>query len=91
MTTTKKPDGYCAWHPEKGWKRQSFETLPRHGAGFEHGWQIKPVCLITPERLEELEGIEKWARDNYRSLLDIVNTDSPEFKLLARLLFPEDK
>lgn len=87
--TTKKHDGYCAWHPEKGkivWTLMPTEedcwlVLVEEGAcpvdwefsgdDFEEqivdakkqGWQIKPVCLVTPERLEELEGVGDKAYD----------------------------
>lgn len=87
--TTKKPDKYCAWHPEKGWLgdeyllgmrsdfdgaleelREAFETefqeacdkiaMDRDFVPWirAQGWEIRPVCLISPERLEELENYE---------------------------------
>lgn len=106
MTTTRKPDGYCAWHRDKGWGLGSIEKCVSNltpeqsqqrtletachllgyyfdNDGFCHGeidqedfykdgWQIKPVCLISPERLEELEQVEekhtaikKWFKEKW--------------------------
>lgn len=52
MTTPKKIDGYCAWHPEMGWQKDNY-SIYRSGVdiseGAAYGWQIKPILLADAE------------------------------------------
>lgn len=85
--TTRKIDGYYAWHPEKGWRfdlmakiySEALDIACRSMGYYEDndygggpidsedftraGWLIKPVRLIDPARLDQLEKIEKWAKE----------------------------
>ena len=66
MTDETKPNGWCAWHPEKGYDvwRQHVKRDAEMKLG--DGWQIKPVYLVTESqmrRMEALEGIAKLVRE----------------------------
>lgn len=58
----REPDGWiAAWHPEYGWSSTLTRghKTPYSGKG---GWIDKPVCLISPARLAQLEALEDWAK-----------------------------
>lgn len=73
MTTKKQPDAWCAHHIDGNYMLCTIAYDEYHAMSIlqdqlddeerKDGWQIKPVCLVTPERLEELEGVGDKAYD----------------------------
>lgn len=56
-----KPDGWCAWHPEKGWESTTFDES-EHECRYElspvpdanlFGYRIRPVYLVDASPTSE--------------------------------------
>lgn len=72
MTTPTKPevDGQVHWHPKYGWYWPKL-TTDNYANLKSYGYEIKPVCLISPEekaQFERLKAIAEWVDElvNYR-------------------------
>lgn len=90
--SNQEPDGWCAWHPEKGFAdpndreenlREVMDYLEPHEHGLtstalREGWEIKPVMLIDPQELSRLRAIDEWAEWAARELREVYSsTDKP--------------
>ena len=66
----RKPDGYCLWHPEKGFNDPNglgdgpelVESADDYTTGITEtgkkaGWVAKPVCLVDPALLDWVEKV----------------------------------
>lgn len=108
MTT--KIDGWCAWHPERGYfgdgmalSRTADEAERRVISSLyckqletdlaacqkefdDAGWQIKPVCLLDPARLEALKEWAKEAALRFSWLLADGTSDDAGIRLILAKL-----
>lgn len=82
--SNQEPNGWCAWHPEKGFAdpndreenlREVMDYLEPHEHGLtstalREGWEIKPVMLIDPQELSRLRLIEQGFNKIHRHMLE---------------------
>jgi hypothetical protein len=65
MTKQFEADGWCAWHPEKGWQVLNVKDIePVDDSEIaRHGWCYKPVKLISPAEYARLVAVSSWAKE----------------------------
>lgn len=93
-----EPDGYLAWHPRHGYDKTSFRakeslvvkfmteiTSRLESHPLDTGWQIKPVCLVSPELLEWVEEANWLLVDIITYPVDTENHDEDAKRLVAML------
>lgn len=80
--STRKPDGYCAWHPKKGWDVDTFdmEEIQTNMLSNDNDieellkdptcstWVTLPVHLLSAEEYDRYERLREWV-ENMREYL----------------------
>lgn len=75
--TTRKPDGYCAWHPERGFNvlmpyEERFNGIPLTGGGY-----VRPYYAISPSDYDAaIREAEERAWDRAKENLFVVRTET---------------
>lgn len=78
--SNQEPDGWCVWHPDDGYGKESYSsenlawstlytiTTYEKDEFKRRGFEVRPVCLISPQELSRLRAIEAWAKEARRRL-----------------------